>query len=45
MIDELLDCHLDVVVVGVDGEVVAVRAHGLLLAGQPAVHDELTGQS
>ena len=39
----MLLCHLDVVVVGVDGEVVTVRPHGLLLDGQPAVDDELPG--
>ena len=39
----LLDRHLDVVVVGVDGEVMTVGPHGLLLDGQVAVEDEQAG--
>ena len=39
----MLARNLDVVVVRVDGEVVTVRPHGLLLDGQLAVDDELPG--
>ena len=41
LVSEQTVTYLDVVVVGVDGEVVTVRAHGLLLHCQAAVEDEL----